>query len=39
MPTVFETYGSERPGIGKIGEYDALAGLSEKAVHGKEVES
>jgi len=38
MPIVFvETYGSERSGIGNIGEYDT--NLSEKAVHGKEVES
>ncbi len=37
MPTAFmATWGSGRPVIGFLGEYDALAGLSQKAVPVKE---
>jgi len=37
MPTAFvATYGSGRPVIGVMGEYDALAGLSQKAVPRRE---
>ncbi len=38
MPTAFiATYGSGRPIIGVLGEYDALPGLSQKAVSHKEA--
>lgn len=37
MPTAFvATYGSGKPAIGIMGEYDALAGVSQKAVPHKE---
>ncbi len=37
MPTAFvATYGSDKPIIGILGEYDAMPGLSQKAVPYKE---